>query len=125
MVTPIEFAPGSYGGIADGKVSTDGGSYSISATATQILTMIFGGGQTDGEGGFDNLGALVTQPDGTVLPNPNPIDARNPNFWPSGAAIPLPETGNYLIQISIMPPLAIWNGTFTLCILLVNPAPNI
>jgi hypothetical protein len=120
MATPIHFAPGSYGAIINGRVSSTtgmGGTYSLAASANQLLTMIWGGGQTNGEGGGDPLRALVVGPDGNGVPDGNPMS--------SGQTIQLPLTGTYTITIEFDNMEERWDGTFTMCILVVKPSPPI
>jgi hypothetical protein len=120
MATPIHFADGSYGAIVNGTVSSStglGGIYTLDASANQNLTMIWGGGQTNGDGGGDALQALVAGPDGS------PVSGGDPRF--SGQTIQLPTTGTYTITIQFDNMEERWEGTFTLCLLVVKPSPPI
>jgi hypothetical protein len=120
MATPIHFANGSYGAILNGKVSSStglGGLYSLDASANQLLTMIWGGGKINGDGGGDALQALVIGPDGNALPSGNPVA--------SGQTVQLPLSGTYTITIQFDNMEQRWDGTFTLCVLAVKPPPPI
>jgi hypothetical protein len=120
MTTAIHFAPGSYGATVNGKVSSVsgmGGTYSLECGANQLLTMIWGGGQTNGMGGGDDLRALVVGPDGNGLPDGSPMV--------SGQTIQLPLTGVYTITLQFDNMEQRWDGTFTLCVLVVKPPPPI
>jgi hypothetical protein len=87
--------------------------YSLHAEAGQWLTMIFdGGGPPDGKSG-DPLRAQVFDPDGNLLEGANPYAA-------SPVTVGFPLTGTYKILIGLDNMEEQWEGTFTLCVLVVN-----
>jgi hypothetical protein len=114
----IQFAPGSYAGIGNGQVTvvTAAQPFTVAANAGQILTLIYGGGAPNGDGGYDLI-ATITDPNGNALPEGNPV--------PSGYTATLPSTGTYTIMAGITPMGNMWTGTLSVCVLVVNPPPNI
>lgn len=109
---PIQFAPGSWGGIIDGVIADleSAQAYSVTAQAGQSLTMIFdGGGSPDGLSG-DPPFARVVDPDGDYVTD----------HAESGVTIRLPKSGAYQIVVGLGLTEMQWAGTFTLCVLIVN-----
>jgi hypothetical protein len=117
---PIVFAPGSYGAIVNNIVATEvtaSQAYTINAQKGQLLTLIFGGGASNGDGGYD-LQSMVTDPNGNgIPPDGNPVAF--------GTTLQLPLDGTYTIYVGISPMGNPWTGTLTLCALVVNPPPII
>jgi hypothetical protein len=112
---PIRFKSGSWGTTVDGKVDnlTAAQPYSLNARAGQILSMIFdGGGLPDGKSG-DSLRAQVFNPGGDLLDETNPYAA-------SPVTVNLPVAGTYKILVGLDNMEEQWEGTFTLCVLVVN-----
>jgi hypothetical protein len=116
---PIHFESGSWGTTVDGRVEnlSVAQSYSLNARAGQILSMIFdGGGPPDGKSG-DSLGVQVFDPRGDLLDETNPHAA-------SPVSVNLPFNGTYNIIVGLDNMEEQWEGTFTLCMLVVNGQRN-
>ena len=115
---PITFAPGSYAGIANGQVTviTAAQPFTVAAKAGQSLTLTYGGGAPNGAGDYDLI-AMISDPNGQLFPDGDPVS--------SGFTGTLPATGTYTITVGITPMGNMWAGTYSLCVLIVNPPPPI